>query len=96
MKDLKFGNWLPLFIALTAAINGWLLLGPFAQATLTGAALLRRLRSTGKSMEGAPLVAQENTKVRADTFVQSPKPHISGVIVADFGLGRQSTFTGET
>lgn len=95
MKDLKFGNWLPLLFALTTAVNGWLMLGPFAQATLTAAALLRRLKSAGSSMAGSAVVAQDATKVPANTFVQSTKPPISGVIVADIGLGRHSPSTGD-
>jgi hypothetical protein len=44
MRDGRFGNWLPLLLAATTALNGWLLLGPLAQSTLMAAAVLRRLR----------------------------------------------------
>jgi hypothetical protein len=42
----RSGNWLPLLIAATTAVDGWLTLGPLAQSTLIAAAVLRRLRST--------------------------------------------------
>jgi hypothetical protein len=44
MKEVRFGNWLPLLIALTAAVEGWFMLGPLAQMTLTAAAVLKRLK----------------------------------------------------
>jgi hypothetical protein len=39
----KLGNCLPLLLAMTTAADGWLTLGPLAQSTLIGAAVLRRL-----------------------------------------------------
>jgi hypothetical protein len=40
----RSGNWLPLLLAATTAIDGWLTLGPLAQSTLIAAAVLGRLR----------------------------------------------------
>jgi hypothetical protein len=44
------GKWIPSLVALTATIDGWLTVGPVAQAALIGAALLRRL--TGLALPG--------------------------------------------
>lgn len=52
MKDVRLGNWLPLLIALTAAVDGWLMLGLLAQATLTATAVIRRLRGTTSKAPG--------------------------------------------
>ena len=45
MKESRFGNWLPLILAATSAIDGWVILGPVAQSTLIAAAVIRRLRT---------------------------------------------------
>jgi hypothetical protein len=42
-KGGLLGKWIPSIVALTATIDGWLTVGPVAQAALIGAALLRRL-----------------------------------------------------
>ena len=46
MRDGRFGSWLPLLLAVTTAVVGWLMLGPLAQSTLIAAAVLRRLKGT--------------------------------------------------
>jgi hypothetical protein len=46
MREGRFAAWMPLFLALTSAVAGWLMFGPLAQSTLIVAALVRRLRST--------------------------------------------------
>jgi hypothetical protein len=45
IKESRFGNWLPLILAATSAVDGWLILGPVAQSTLIAAAVIRRLRT---------------------------------------------------
>jgi hypothetical protein len=52
MKEVRFGNWLPLLIALTATVEGWFVLGPLAQMTVTAAAVLRCLNGISSKMLG--------------------------------------------
>ena len=46
------GNWLPLLVAATVAVEGWLMLGPLAQLTLMAAAVVKRLRGTLSTVLG--------------------------------------------
>lgn len=40
----RLGKWLPLFFAVTAAVDGWLTLGSLGPSTVIAAAVIRRLR----------------------------------------------------
>jgi hypothetical protein len=42
----RFAKWLPMLLAVTFAVDGWLMLGPMTQLTLLLAAILRRARGT--------------------------------------------------
>jgi hypothetical protein len=44
MRAGRLSSWPFVFVAMTIAADGWLMLGPLAQSTLMAAALLRRLR----------------------------------------------------
>ena len=43
MIGSRLGKWLPLLLAATTAVDGWLTLGSLAQSTVIAAAVLRRL-----------------------------------------------------
>ena len=44
MMANRLGQWLPLLVAATTALDGWLTLGSLAQSTAVAAAVIRRLR----------------------------------------------------
>jgi hypothetical protein len=52
MREPKVGHWLPLLLAVTTAVDGWLVLGPLAQSTLMAAAVLRKLKGTMSAAAG--------------------------------------------
>ena len=45
----SLGTWLPLFLAVTTAVDGWVTLGPLAQSAQIVTVVLRRLREQLKS-----------------------------------------------
>jgi hypothetical protein len=66
----RSGNWLPLLLAATMAVDGWLTLGPLAQSTLIAAAVLRRLRSTiSEAYKRFSCSAMRSIKLPPDTFL---------------------------
>jgi hypothetical protein len=52
MREGKCGNWMTLLLAVTTAVDGWLMLGPLAQSTLIAVAVVRRLRDTMSTVRG--------------------------------------------
>lgn len=56
MKD-RLGRWLPLFLAITTAVEGWVMLGPLLQLTLVSAAVTRRAMG---ALLRKPRVAEES------------------------------------
>lgn len=51
-KGERYGNWLPLLLALTTAVNGFLAVGVLAQSTQIATSVLKRLGDTLNSALG--------------------------------------------
>jgi hypothetical protein len=69
VKGGRFGSLLPVLLAVTTAVDGWLTVGPLAQSALMGAAMLRRLRRIVRTVLGG---TSDYDQAIANTFVLLP------------------------